>query len=259
MKRFFNIVIVLLISFTMVGCKQNVEQLDYIDFREHLVSSYDEIEGITDTRYIAYYYGSSCGHCQDIKQDILSFFKDFTELPFYMIDTDTATGMSSLEEYQAKPSVFLISNGVVVDYYLGTFQIEDFIENYSNFDEYELEYTHFRNQHLYTYDDILSIEQDVYLVYYYFESCPHCMRAKPDFLKWAFTRGIDEIYFVNGASVSDPDNIPTELLILNSGTPILFVMSNGKFANEYYSGTEAVLNYILELGDGEITAEHYTE
>jgi hypothetical protein len=91
------------------------------------------------------------------------------------------------------------------------------------------------------------------------DDCPHCIAAKDEVLRWAWQRDITDIYFMNGATVNDPDNIPTELIILNSGTPLLLVMTNGYFANEYYSGTEDVLAYIEELGMGEITTDNYSE
>ena len=64
---------------------------------------------------------------------------------------------------------------------------------------------------------------------------------------------------MNGAEVTDPDNIPTELIILNSGTPILLLMSNGVFLDEYYSGEEDVRTYITTIGDGELRQLNETE
>ncbi len=49
---------------------------------------------------------------------------------------------------------------------------------------------------------------------------------------------------MDGASVIDPDNILTELQILALDTPVLIVMNNGVFTNEYYSGKDAILDYI---------------
>ena len=64
---------------------------------------------------------------------------------------------------------------------------------------------------------------------------------------------------MNGATVSGSGTLPTELIILNSGTPILAVMTNGEFADEYYSGTTQVLEYIGLSGMGDITINNYEE
>ena len=64
---------------------------------------------------------------------------------------------------------------------------------------------------------------------------------------------------MDGSKIEDPDNIPTELIILNSGTPILLLMSNGVFLDEYYSGEEDVRMYIETIGDGELRQLTKTE
>lgn len=124
-----------------------------------------------------------------------------------------------------------------------------FINNYSNI---VFDYSLFENQHITTYQEALEIQNDGYIVYYYFTSCPHCIKTKPYFLPWAFSKSAEDIYFMDGSTVENADQIPTELVILNSGTPILVLMSNGKFANEFYSGFEPVIEYINKVGTGDI-------
>ena len=199
------------------------------------------------------WHSDECGHCQEVKSEIIEFLTDYDDMPFYLLDIQDAPDSTSVEGLTGTPTLLIISDGMITEAYVGKERVRDYIAKYE-----ELDYEDFEDQHIYSYQDALSIEQDAYIIYYYLEGCPHCQAAKEDVLAWALKRGIKDVYFMNGATIEQADNIPTELIVLNSGTPILVVMTNGNFADEYYSGTEDVLNYIEELGDGEITTNHYT-
>ncbi len=230
-----------------------IDMLDYKHFIGHIAYSFGMTENMPDRRYMVYYYSDSCGICINVKDEIIEFLTDYDDIPFYLLDVADANDSSNIEGYRGTPTLVIFSEGVIVDAYVGSEGIRDYISKYE-----ELDYDDFLNQHIYTYEDALNIEQDAYIIYYYLEGCPHCQAAKEDVLKWALKRGISDVYFMNGATIEQADNKPTELIVLNSGTPILVVMTNGNFADEFYSGTEAVLNYIEQLGDGEITTTHYT-
>lgn len=261
MKKIIVFLSLITLVISLAACEDPIPEveLDYTDFEEHLVTSYEEVETIEDERYVVYYYGKSCSICTMVKQDVLEFFSTFTLLPFYILEVYDAPDSTSFEDNKYVPAIYVIANGEVLDEYVGKTEIFDFIRNYQSIDSIPLDYSHFSSQHLLDYQSALEIESDAYLIYYYLEDCPHCIAAKDDFLKWAFQRDIDEIYFMNGAIVSGSGTLPTELFILNSGTPILAVMTNGEFADEYYSGTDPVLNYIAELGMGEITTDQHIE
>lgn len=257
--RKYSLLIITVMALLLSGCEVETGVLDYDDFQQNKVSSYSELESQSSGRYIAYYYSETCSHCIEIKPEILNFFSGLEDIPFYLLDIVDADDRSGFEEFIGTPTLMLLQDGEILEMYIGSDRIKVFIESYTDFDIDNLEYSYFNNQHLTTYDEVLNIESEAYIIYYYLENCPHCIRAKADFLKWAWQRGYDEIYFMNGAKVVNPDNKPTELIILNSGTPILVIMKNGEFANEYYSGTDAVLGYIEETGLNEITTENYTE
>ncbi len=252
--------LVILVSFlliTLASCvPQPTEEYEYSDFEDHLISTYNEAENLQNNKYIVYYYSQNCGHCQTVKQDVLGFFDSFEMLPFYIFDISSAVfGTSGLDEFIGTPTIFIMSDNQVSEAYIGSVNIITFIEKYKNI---ELDYSSFESLQLTTYQDVLEIENDAYILYYYLDNCPHCMLVKDDFLKWAFTKSVGDIYLMNGANVIDPDNIPTELTILHSGTPIIVVMSNGEFADEYYSGSDEILQYILDNGTDPITAPNYT-
>lgn len=246
-------VILLLITtlvLTLAACAPEVPViLDYSSFEEQLISSYNEATYEFENKYIVYYYSQNCGHCANVKDDILHFFDSFNTLPFYIFNISDANDVSDLEEFYGTPTVFVMSDGVVSESYIGSDKIYNFIAKYSNL---ELDYSSFSDVSITTYQEVLDIEKDLYILYYYLDNCPHCQLVKDDFLTWAYTKSVGNIYFMNGANVIDPDNIPTELIILNSGTPILVIMSNGEFTDEYYSGSEEILEYILAIGEGKI-------
>lgn len=250
MKKYILILISILVL-VLSACEPEPEpiELDYLDFSAHLITTYNDAEKNNDNKYVVYYYSESCGQCHTIKQDVLEFFEDFEILPFYILNIFRATDYFALEEFISTPTVFVMSDDQISETYIGADEVYDFISNYSNI---ELDYSSFADVHLTTYQEVLDIEKDVYILYYYLNDCPYCMMVKNSVLEWAFTKSVGDIYFMNGAYVTDPDNIPTELTILNSGTPIIVLMSNGEFTDEYYSGSEEVLEYILEIGTEKI-------
>lgn len=261
MKKIFTLGLALFSIMILSACieEPKLNELDYSDFSEHLLTSYSAAETIEDERYVVYYYGKDCSHCITVKQDVLHFFDEFELLPFYILEVQDTPDSSSLDEFRGTPTLFIMADGEVLDMYVGSLDIYDFFTDYTDIDSIPLDYDFFKTQELTTYDQALEIESEAYLLYYYLDDCPHCIAAKDDFLEWAFQRNVRDLYFMNGATVSGSGTIPTELIVLNSGTPILVVMKDGKFADEYYSGTEEVLNYIELIGMGEITTNHYEE
>ena len=249
MRKTLFLVITVLV-FTLSSC--NLTTLNYNDFKDQMLSSYYQSETISKNRYVLYYYDSKQEESMEVEEEVLSFFKDFEVLDFYILDTSKIeTEISSFGTY-TEPVIYIISSNKVLEEYRGSEAIREFIIQYSNL---EFDYDLFESQHITSYEDILSIEDDSYILYYYLDSCPHCIATKPYMLPWAFTKSAEDIYFMEGSTVPNADQLPTELIILNSGTPILVLMTNGKFANEFYSGKEDVLAYIDSVGDGDIIAE----
>lgn len=237
-------ILTLLFALTLSACSPTEEDdgiLEYSDLASKTLFTNVDAETKSNDKYIVYYYQEGCSHCQDIKQQILSFALEFDYLDFYLVDSFNTPDSSSYEEFRGTPTAFVISGGEVIESYEGSDQILELIEKYSNL---QFEYELFESQKLTSYSDVLEIEEDNYLVYYYLESCPNCIAIKDVFLKWAFTKNVNEFYIMNGADVLSPDDIPTELQILASGTPLLIVMSNGIFTDEYYLGQDEILDYI---------------
>ena len=246
----------LLILFTLSACEEepidetNTDQeFEYSDLSDIALTSHDQAENMSNNKYIVYYYSATCSHCQEVKQDILGFASEYEDVDFYIFDVSDADDRTSIEEFLGTPSVLIFSGGELTQIYLGKIRVIDFIEEYT---DQILTYDTFETQHLTTYQEVLDINTGVYLLYYYLVDCPNCIAIKDQFLSWAFTKSVHQIYFMNGMSVSDPDNIPTELQILASGTPLLLVMNNGIFTDEYYSNSEDISEYIELIGASDI-------
>lgn len=251
MKKIILVLSVLFI-FTLTACTVDVNLFDYTGFSDITLSSHEESESKSNNKYIVYYYQEACSHCQDIKQEILGFASAFDALDFYILDAAKVPDNSSLEEFRGTPTVFVFSGTEIIESYIGSPRVKEFIKKY---EDIELDYNDFEAQHLTTYQEILDIESDTYLMYYYLESCPNCIEIKDRYLEWAYTKNIGQVFFMNGANVIDPDNFPTELQILGSGTPLLIVMRNGVFTDEYYSGKGDILTYIELNGLGSTTQD----
>jgi len=251
MKKYLIIVLSTLFMLVLTSCI--LDKTQYTAFEENHMKTYYEAEHKSNNRYILYYYAQNAEESNNIKDDILSFFSAFELLDFYLVDTSNIeTEISSFGGYVDEPIVYVVSSNAVYESYIGSDEIHDFITTYSNI---EFDYDLFESQHIESIYDLLDIENCDYIVYYYLDDCPDCIAAKPDFLSWAFTKSAEDIYFVNGSEVEAPEDFPTELIIQKSGTPLLILMSNGLFTDEYYTGTEDVLDYITQVADGDIVAK----
>jgi thiol-disulfide isomerase/thioredoxin len=241
-----KLIFILLFFFTisLSACEPAEEDdgiLEYSDLASKALFTNLDAESKGDDKYVVYYYQEACSHCQSIKQEILAFALEFDYLDFYLVDSFNTPDSSSFEEFRGTPTAFVISGGEIIESYVGADNILIFIDKYT---EIQFEYELFESQRLTSYSEILEIEEDEYYVYYYLESCPNCIAIKDEFLQWAFTKNVNKLFIMNGASVDSPDDIPTELQVLSSGTPLLIVMSNGLFTDEYYLGQDAILSYI---------------
>ena len=184
---------------------------------------------------------SKCSNCQAVKQDILTFADTFNDLEFYIFDISKAQDVSSIQELVGTPTVFIFSGREIIESYIGKDRVLLFIEEYENI---LFEYSSFSSQTLTTYNEILDIESSRYYVYYYLEGCAECIEIKYEVLAWAFTKNVNDMYIMDRSNLEDPNDIPSELLILASGTPILIVMNNGVYTDEYYLGKDEILDFI---------------
>lgn len=245
--KYLTLVVTLVFVLVVGGCESEA-QLDYSDFDNVRQLSYSAAESKENERYILYYYSENCGHCNDVKQEVLSFFKTFEYLNVYLIDTGAqeVKDVSKYDEFVGTPSVFIIADGEVLESYIGSVEIRSFIELYRDFD---LNMSVFSSQIIMDGNDLLDIDRTV-LVYLYDDMCTDCDSVDELFLKHAYRRGPKDVYIVD---VQNTHNVPKGLLSLGDG-PILVKMSNGLIQETYQDN--AVVDYMDELKNNVLQIEY---
>jgi|LGOV01.1.fsa_nt_gb hypothetical protein len=252
MKKYL-VLLILLLVIALSSC--TLDSYNYSDFESVSLSSYYQAETESNNRHILYYYSSDSDACDDIKNDILTFFDGFDTLEYYMLDTiKIETESSYFGKFTGEPIIYIVSKNSVIEMYTGMEEITEFITEYSNI---EYNYELFESQHLTTYEEVLNIDSESYVLYYYLDECTNCISVEELFLPWAFSKSIEDIYFLNGSNITNPDQIPSELLILSSGTPLILLMSSGVFTDEYYSGRDDVLDFINRIGTNDISTQNF--
>ena len=115
--------------------------LDYDDFSEFALSSYNDTLTISDNLHFEYFYSPYCSHCNGIKNTVLNFFNTVEGIEFYVINASSASGISKIPGFSGVPALYVIHNNVVVEEYIGSVEIPAFINDYCNgqidFSEYE--------------------------------------------------------------------------------------------------------------------------
>lgn len=246
MKRWYIVVIVTLLL-GMSGC-EGEELLDYSDFEDVRQLSYDAGETKENERYILYYYSENCGHCSDVKQEILTFFQTFDHLNVYLLDTgaEEVKDVSRYDEFVGTPSLFIIADGEVIESYVGSQEIRSFIESYRGF---ELDMSVFSPQQVQDGNDLLDLDRTV-LVYYYDDACIDCDDTHALFMPFAYKRGPKDVYFMNHQDVI---NIPQGFLSLGEG-PVLLKMTGGVIEATYQAND--IEQYINELDNNVLRTEY---
>lgn len=133
MKKLF---LLPLMTMFLIGCtKENkvvAEEYDYSDI-SHLSICWDDIFKIEDKQYFVYIYSETCGHCQEIKQDVISYALNHDS--FYFIkfnsgipiinDRNLVIGKNKIEELGivGTPSMLLITKHIVEANYVGKKEI----------------------------------------------------------------------------------------------------------------------------------------
>ncbi|MEC9485699.1 MAG: thioredoxin family protein [Candidatus Izemoplasma sp.] len=234
--------LIIFFSLLLVACEETSDGLDYEMFRSNIYTSYDEVENITPNRYIVYYYSETCSHCNDVKQEILSFFKTYEGLDFYLMNVASkdVNDSSQFSEFRGTPSLFIIAQGAVVETYVGTTQVRAFIDEYSN---KTLTYDSFVSQHVQSFDFLATKEDKDYLIYYYQDDCENCESIQEDILNFAFNRAPDEIIFINKSSLDPEISIPEPFNTMDT-LPVLLEVSYDTVMNTY-TGAVDVKNYII--------------
>lgn len=248
MRKMIMVIITVFTVITMTAC---TEKVDYSSFLPSKMNSYYFAETKSTKRHILYYYDSEDESSTEIAEEIILFFDGFDTLKYYTLDTSKIeTETSSFGEYVDQPIIYVVSDGQPYETYTGAEEIRTFITQYSNI---ELDYDTFSDQHISNLSELQDIDEEVYLVYVYFEGCQYADLIKDKVLEFAFTRSIEKIYFVDLYNIED--EIPLGFEFVIDGSPQIVLMSKGEVSPEIMLGSTNVINYINELGNLPITLD----
>lgn len=108
----------------------DVASLDYDDFSEHALDSFDDTLTVSDNLHFEYFYSPYCSHCNMIKPDMLNFFANHAEIEYYLINSSAASGLPKIESYRGTPSLYVIADNEVVMEIVGSEDIPIFLSDY---------------------------------------------------------------------------------------------------------------------------------
>ena len=141
MKRILFIVSILLLSSCHETELPNEERVyDYKDVQDRFIE-WKDVLAQEKENYFAYVFSYSCGHCKDIKQDILKktiidgwdiYYVEYTSEILIVDSNAPYIGVTNYQELGiiGTPTLFEISSGTVKDRFTGSKEIIDTL--YSN-------------------------------------------------------------------------------------------------------------------------------
>ena len=130
-------------SILILGCSPNKEakaiEYDYSDVAD-LTICWNDILSVESDKYFAYIYSRTCGHCNEIKQDVITYalvnkgalyFVPFNKTIPIIIDRTLPLEKDKVEDLGivGTPSMFLIVNHVVKENYVGKKEIVKTLTN----------------------------------------------------------------------------------------------------------------------------------
>lgn len=139
MKKVLSLVLPVLL---ICGCKGNNQTKtvthNYHEIKDNLID-FSDIFIQVENDYLVYFYSERCGHCKEIKDDIISYYlKGIRTMYFVCTDYDAVignpkdlTGIDNIDEFYIFGTPFLIRvfDYKVKEYYAGTKAILSYLDN----------------------------------------------------------------------------------------------------------------------------------
>lgn len=128
--------LMLILALTLSGC-DNSGNLDYNDFEDDHLNSWEFATTQEEDQYIVYYYGIRCSYCTDIKNDVLTFANENeADVKVYFIESTATINYAAYpvvdpitgEDIPGTPTMIVINNGIVMDVNVGPAIIKSLIE-----------------------------------------------------------------------------------------------------------------------------------
>ena len=137
MKKLVSLIIPI---FVLTGCRGREQKEithNYHEIKSKLIDWFDVFEQ-EEHNYIIYFYSENCGHCNSIKNEVISYYLETTE-NMYFVCTDldvvfgsgNVIGINNIDDFFILGTPFLVKilEYVVSEYYAGTNAILEFINN----------------------------------------------------------------------------------------------------------------------------------
>ena len=128
--------------FLLVSC--STEELIYHNYHEtkSCLISWSDVFNQNEDDYLVYFYSESCGHCNEIKQDVISFYLEDI-YPMYFVCTDievvlgpknNLVGIDNIDDFYIFGTPFLLNlvDHAVSSYYAGANEVKDYISILKN-------------------------------------------------------------------------------------------------------------------------------
>lgn len=123
----------------LTGCKANnqiKESHNYHEVKDDLIA-WSDIFNIDSSDYLLYFYSERCGHCSEIKNEVISYY-EHTDKEMYFVCTDIdavfgpakdLTDIDNIEDFYIFGTPFLtrIYNFKVKEYYAGSNSILNYL------------------------------------------------------------------------------------------------------------------------------------
>ena len=133
----------LLIPLVLIsGCQRPAEtKIDhnYHETKNDLIF-WDNVFAQEQDDYLVYFYSESCGHCNEIKQDVITFYlKELIDMYFVCTDIDAVfgptknlIGVNTIDDFYIFGTPFLtrIKEHAVSEYYVGSNAIRNYINQF---------------------------------------------------------------------------------------------------------------------------------
>lgn len=134
----------LFLTLIFTSCNQEIEPVkhNYLEIKDSLIP-WSDVFIQEENSYYVYFYSELCGHCSDIKQDVISFYLK-EEYVLYFVCTDyekvigpkkDLTGINNTDDFYifGTPFMVLIEDHIVSEYYAGSGEILELISILENY------------------------------------------------------------------------------------------------------------------------------
>lgn len=225
-------ILVILMLLLLAACEpEETFEYEYSDLDSEQVTSYMEGETM-DGKYILYYYSETCPGCNDVKQDIIPFFMEFSLLDVYLLNTAEMFDISLFTEFVGTPSLFIIDGSKnLYETYIGVQRVRIFMETY---EDINITLNMFNQHKVNTFEEYEQKESTMYTLLY-----SEDIEISQLLLEELFRLSSVSLTLIN------VDEAETDLIAQFDYDTLPILVVNDE-TNEYIQGEQYIINYLEE-------------